>query len=158
MGITGQDVSKAVLSAANNIAAANVSDAAEIFKESIYLLNFVTHRLRRADIIARIEKCQQVLQKKESLEQCNLNFDFLGSLQSSHYKSESAYGKACVHAVLGDAESAVQYLKTAIDLTRTSTGYSYRINQAKLDEDFDDIRSDSSFKELVSGEKSVAHA
>ncbi len=57
--------------------------------------------------------------------------------------SDVWYNKACLHSLTGSSELAIQALKHSIDLNVT-----YR-EEAKTDSDFDNIRDDQEFKQLI---------
>lgn len=55
----------------------------------------------------------------------------------------SYYGKASIYGRRGDAENAVKYLKIAIDMQESVK------EEAKKEKDFDNVRNDEKFKELL---------
>ncbi len=62
-------------------------------------------------------------------------------------KSESAYNRACFHAICGDNEVALEFLRIALRNKDTT------VEWIKSDPDLDPIRSDERYQDLISGKE-----
>ena len=62
-------------------------------------------------------------------------------------KAESAYNRACFHAICGDIEVALEFLRIALRNKDTT------IEWIKSDPDLDPLRSDERYLDLISGKE-----
>lgn len=92
---------------------------------------------------------EAVQQRDEALRAC---IDTLALINQAerHYEAELAFAHACVAAERSNVVAATDYLRVAVEKTRSSgTGFSSALNRARLDEDLDSIRSEQAFLDLV---------
>jgi tetratricopeptide (TPR) repeat protein len=96
------------------------------------------------------DKPQLEQERKNTLSECKNKLNEIAQAADKHYQAEVAYANACLWSIQSNVIEGVTSLRTAIETTRSpQTRFSNMTNRAKLDEDFDNIRSESSFRGLV---------
>jgi tetratricopeptide (TPR) repeat protein len=111
----------------------------------VLMLNVLS---KRPDVGDLLEQAYWQIDAQDMFASCRAGFIQLGQLKDRHYMAECAYGVACLASIVGDVDSAVGYLKDAINLARRNRSRSH-VNRARLDEDFDAIRNDENFRSVV---------